>query len=91
MIRLEEETLRYAIGTLFAVAGSSIMVYLWYIDLLALQRVFGALLAAGLVIFAMAVYVFTKPSITGRSNTWLLLGCLGAATLLLMAVQLGTS
>lgn len=91
MMRLDEETLRNTIGTLFAVAGSSIMIYLWYIDLLALQRVFGALLAAGLLIFAMALYVFTKPALTGRTNTWLLLGCLGAAILLLMAVQLGTS
>jgi hypothetical protein len=91
MMKVDEETLRYVIGTLFAVAGSSITVYLWYIDLLALQRVFGALLAAGLVIFAMAIYVFTKPSLTGRGNTWLLIGCLGAAILLLMAVQLGTS
>lgn len=91
MMRLDEELLRYAIGTLFAAAGSTIMVYLWYIDLVALQRVFGALLAAGLVIFAMALYVFSKQTLTGKTNTWLLIGCLGAASLLLMAVQLGTS
>jgi hypothetical protein len=91
MMKVDEETLRYVLGTLFALAGSSITIYLWYIDQLALQRVFGALLAAGLVIFSMAVYVFTKPSLTGRSNTWLLIGCLSAATLLLMAVQFGTS
>jgi hypothetical protein len=91
MMRLDEGLLRYAVGTLLAAAGSAIMVYLWYIDLIALQRVFGALLAAGLVIFAMALYVFSKQTITGRENTWLLLGCLGAGALLLMAVQLGTS
>jgi peptidoglycan/LPS O-acetylase OafA/YrhL len=91
MTRLDEELLRYSIGTLLAAAGSTIMVYLWYIDLVALQRVFGALLAAGLVIFAMALYVFSKQTLTGKTNTWLLVGCLGAASLLLMAVQLGTS
>jgi hypothetical protein len=91
MMRLDEELLRYTIGTLLAAAGSTIMVYLWYIDLVALQRVFGALLAAGLVIFAMALYVFSKQRLTGRTNTWLLVGCLGGASLLLMAVQLGTS
>ena len=90
-MRLDEELLRYSIGTLFAAAGAAIMVYLWYIDLFALQRVFGSLLAAGLVIFSMALYVFSKQKLTGRTNTWLLLGCLGAAALLLMAVQLGTS
>jgi hypothetical protein len=89
MMRLDEELLRYTIGTLLAAAGSTIMVYLWYIDLVALQRVFGALLASGLVIFAMALYVFSKQTLAGRTNTWLLLGSLGAGALLLMAVQLG--
>ncbi len=90
-MKLDEELLRYTIGVLFAAAGSTVMVYLWYIDLIALQRVFGALLAAGLVIFAMAIYVFSKETLTGRSNTWLLLGCLAAGGLLLLAIQLGTS
>lgn len=90
-MRLDEQMVRHAIGTLFATAGSSIMVYLWYIDLIVSQRVFGALLAAELVIFAMSVYVFSKKSLTGRNNTWLLVGCLGTAVFLLMAVQLGTT
>jgi hypothetical protein len=90
-MKLDQELLRYAIGTLFATAGATITVYLWYMDLFALQRVFGALLSAGLVVFSMALYVFSKPTLTGRTNTWLLLGCLGTATLLLIAVQLGTS
>jgi hypothetical protein len=90
-MRLNEQMVRYAIGTLFATAGASIMVYLWYIDLIISQRVFGTLLAAGLMIFAMSIYVFTKESLTGRTNTWLLLGCLGTAVFLIMAVQLGTS
>jgi peptidoglycan/LPS O-acetylase OafA/YrhL len=90
-MRLNEQMVRYAIGTLFATAGASIMVYLWYINLIISQQVFGALLAAGLMIFAMSIYVFTKESLTGRTNTWLLLGCLGTAVFLIMAVQLGTS
>jgi hypothetical protein len=90
-MRLDEEMLRYAIGTLFASAGATVTVYLWYIDQFALQRVFGALLASGLVIFSMSVYVFSKENLAGRTATWLLLGCLGASALLLMAVQLGTS
>jgi hypothetical protein len=90
-MKLDQELSRYAIGTLFATAGATIMVYLWYMDLFALQRVFGALLSGGLVVFSMALYVFSKPTLTGRTNTWLLIGCLGAAILLLIAVQLGTS
>jgi hypothetical protein len=90
-MRLNEQMVRYAIGTLFATAGASITVYLWYINLIISQQVFGALLAAGLMIFAMSIYVFTKESLTGRTNTWLLLGCLGTAIFLIIAVQLGTS
>jgi hypothetical protein len=90
-LRLDEEVLRYAIGTLFAAAGATITVYLWYIDQILYQREFGVLLSGGLVIFSMAIYVFSKEKLTGRTNTWLLLGCLGASILLLMAVQLGTS
>jgi len=90
-MRIDEQMVRYAIGTLFATAGASIMVYLWYIDLIVSQRVFGTLLASGLIIFAMSIYVFSKESLAGRTNTWLLLGCLGSAVFLIMAVQLGTS
>ncbi|HET7405029.1 MAG TPA: hypothetical protein VFJ63_02840 [Candidatus Bathyarchaeia archaeon] len=90
-MRIDEQMIRYAIGTLFASAGASIMIYLWYIDLIISQRVFGALLSAGLVIFAMSIYVFSKETLTGRTNTWLLFGCLGSAVFLIIAVQLGTS
>ncbi|HEX4921975.1 MAG TPA: hypothetical protein VFV92_14700 [Candidatus Bathyarchaeia archaeon] len=90
-MRIDEQMIRYAIGTLFAAAGASIMVYLWYIDLIISQRVFGAMLSAGLMIFAMSIYVFSKKTLTGRTNTWLLIGCLGSAIFLIIAVQLGTS
>jgi peptidoglycan/LPS O-acetylase OafA/YrhL len=90
-MRLDNQMVRYAVGTLFATAGATVMVYLWYIDLLISQRVFGALLAAGLVIFAMAIYVFSKQDLTGKTGTWLLVGCLGTSVFLLMAVQLGTT
>ncbi len=90
-MRMDERMVRYTVGTLFATAGATIMVYLWYIDLLVSQRVFGALLAAELVIFAMAIYVFSKQDLTGTPSTWLLVGCLGTAVFLLMAVQLGTT
>lgn len=90
-MKLDEEILRYTIGTLFAAAGATVMVYLWYLDQILYQREFGALLSGGLVIFSMAIYVYSKEKLTGRTNTWLLLGCLGASVLLLMAIQLGST
>ena len=90
-MRLDERMVRYSVVTLFAAAGATIMVYLWYIDLIISQRVFGALLAAELVIFAMSIYTYWKQSLTGRAGSWLLIGCLGTAVFLLLAIQLGTS
>ncbi len=90
-MRIDERMVRYTVLTLFATAGASLMVYLWYLDLIVSQRVFGALLAAGLTIFAMSIYTYSKESLTGRPGTWLLVGCLGTAIFLLMAVQLGTT
>ena len=90
-MKLDEEMLRYTVVTLLAIAAASIAVYLWVIDLVALQRVFGAMLGSELVIFSMALYVYYRPSFAGTSNRWLLLGCVVAAFFLLIAVQLGST
>ena len=89
-MKLDEEMLRYTVATLLATAAASIAGYLWIVDLVSLQRVFGAMLGSELVIFAMAVYVYLNPSISSTSNTWLLVGCVIAAVFLLIAVQLGS-
>jgi len=88
-LTLDEETLRYAVETLLATAAASIAVYLWFLDISALQRVFGAMLASELVIFATAVYVYYKPTMLGPNTKWVVMGCATAATFLLIAVQLG--
>ena len=88
-LNLDEETLRYAVETLLATAAASIAVYLWFLDITLLQRVFGALLASELVIFATAVYVYYKPTMLGPNNKWVVMGCTTAAVFLLIAVQLG--
>ena len=86
----DKDILRYSVAILLATAAASIVVYLWILDLVSLQRVFGALLGSELVIFAMIVYIYYKPTLTTESNNWLLLGCLVAASFLLVAVQLGS-
>lgn len=87
----DEDIVRYSVMTLLATAAASIAAYLWILDLVSLQRVFGAMLGSELVIFAMIVYIYYKPSITAESSNWLLVGCLVAASFLLVAVQLGSA
>lgn len=89
-MKFDDQMVRYTVETLFAVAATTLMVYLWFIDQLANQRAFGALIGAGLVIFAMMIYAYFKPSLTGTSNSWLLAGCVTASVFLLMAVQLAS-
>lgn len=90
-MKLNEEMLRYTVVMLLAAAAASISVYLWVVDLISLQRVFGAMLGSELVIFSMALYVYYRPSIASSSNRWLLAGCVVAAVFLLIAVQLGST
>lgn len=88
-MNLDEETLRYAVETLLATTAASIAVYLWFIDISSLQRVFGAMLASELVIFATAVYVYYKPTMLGPNTKWIVMGCATAGVFLLLGVQLG--
>ncbi len=62
--------------------------YLWYIDLLAGQRVFGILLSGILVALSMLVYVYRKPSHEKISKTWLAIGYLSLAILLSLSIAL---
>ena len=89
-MKLDDDIVRYSVATLLATAAASILVYLWILNLVSFQRVFGALLGSELVIFAMVVYIYYKPAITVANSNWLLLGCLIAASFLLIAVQLGS-
>jgi hypothetical protein len=86
----DDDIVRYSVATLLATAAASILVYLWILDLVSFQRVFGAMLGSELVIFAMVVYIYYKPTLTVETSSWLLLGCVVAAFFLLVAVQLGS-
>ena len=87
-MRLDDDMVRYGVETLLAAAAATLTVYLWFFNIVAYQRAFGAMIGAGFVIFSMMIYVYFRPSLTGRSNSWLLAGCLAAAVFLLLAVQL---
>jgi len=86
----DDDIVRYSVATLLATAAASILVYLWILDLISFQRVFGAMLGSELIIFAMVVYIYYKPTLTVETSNWLLLGCVVAAAFLLVAVQLGS-
>ena len=86
----DDDIVRYSVATLLATAAASILVYLWILDLISFQRVFGAMLGSELIIFAMVVYIYYKPTLTLENSNWLLLGCVVAAAFLLVAVQLGS-
>ncbi len=86
---LDERSLKFGVITLLASAAATIAVYLWFLDITTLQRVFGALLASELMIFATVIYVYSKPTITGPYTKWLVMGCITAGAFLLVAVQLG--
>lgn len=90
-MKLDEGTLRVIVSTLLATAAASIAGYLWSIDLVSGQRVFGAMLGSELVIFSMLVYSYSKPTVGGKQSTWLLIGCLVAATFQIISMVVGVS
>ena len=83
--------MRFTVATLLATSATAIAVYLWSIDLVNGQRIFGAMLGSELVIFSMLIYVYSKPSIGGKQGLWLLVGCLVASIFLLISIQVGAS
>ncbi len=88
-MKLDGGSLRSTIAALLASTAAAIGVYLWNINLVRGQRVFGAMLGSELVIFSMLIYVYLNPSIGGKQSTWLLLGCLLASAFLLISIQVG--
>jgi len=89
-VKFDDGMMRSTVETLLATAAVTLTVYLWFIDQLSNQRAFGAMLGAGLIIFAMMIYAYYKPTLTGSGSSWLLAGCLTAAVFLLIAVQLAS-
>lgn len=85
---LYQEDVKYRIAFVLAILLIMMAVYLWFIDLLSMQRVFGMLLASELIAFAMLVYVYSKPSFPRTSKAWLLSGSIVVAIFLLLALMM---
>lgn len=85
-MKLDVEGIRGLISGSLLVFLTVVAVYLWFIDLLAEQRIFSLLLSAELVAFAMLVYVSAKPSYNDVSKAWFFLGCLALVGLLLLTI-----
>ena len=63
-----------------------IAIYLWFIDILTMQKQFGAFLAAELTALAMLLYLYAKPPRGEFRKQWFLAGCLFIAFCLALAV-----
>jgi len=72
------------VALLVVIAG-----YLWFVDVVSDQQVFGFLLSVEFVAFSMLVYVYIKPELDQVSRSWLLIGCIGLALCLFLAFMVG--
>ncbi len=72
------------VALLVVIAG-----YVWFVDFVSEQQVFGFLLSAEFIAFSMLVYVYTKAELDQANRSWLLIGCLGLALCLFAAFMVG--
>lgn len=63
-----------------------VAVYLWLIDIITMQKQFGAFLAAELTTFAMLLYLYGRPIHGEFKKQWFLAGCLFLAFCLALAI-----
>jgi hypothetical protein len=85
-MRLDSEGIRALLSTSILSLLLAVTAYLWFIDLLTNQRTFAILLGAELVAFSVLIYVSTKPRYVDLSGSWILIGCITIALLLLSAI-----
>jgi hypothetical protein len=85
-MKFDSESIRALITWSMIAFLVAVTPYLWFIDLLTRQRTFTLLLSAELAAFSMLVYVVTKPSYHSLRKSWMLIGCISLAVLLLLAV-----
>ena len=63
-----------------------VAIFVWFLNLVTQQRVFGVLLSAELVAFSMLIYVYKEPSEIEVNKSLLLLGELAVGILLILAI-----
>jgi hypothetical protein len=62
-----------------------IAVYVWSLNLLTQERVFGFLISAELIVFAMLTYTYYKQTFDELNKTLLLMACLAVIDLLIFS------
>jgi peptidoglycan/LPS O-acetylase OafA/YrhL len=88
MIARRYEGIGYLLSILIICFIVAVAAYLWSIDLLTGQRVFGVLLSAVLLAFSMLIYVYRKPNYKEMSKLLLVLGYLVLVILLSVGIAL---
>ncbi len=81
-MNVEDEGVRTTISILLLVFLVVVAAYMWSLDLVASQRVFGVLLSAELVAFSMLIYISAEPGYNKVNKIWLLIGYFILALLL---------
>jgi hypothetical protein len=81
-MNVEDEGVRTTISILLLVFLVAVAAYIWSLDLVASQRVFGVLLSAELVAFSMLIYISAEPGYNKVNKIWLSIGYFILALLL---------
>ena len=79
---IEDEGLKTIISILLLVFLVLVAVYMWSLDLIAHQGVFGVLLSAEMIAFSMLIYICMEPGYNRLNKTWLAIGYFTLALLL---------
>ncbi len=83
---MEEDQVRYVTSMLLVVLMAVIGVGLWSVDLLTMQGVFGTLLSAELMAFAMLSYLYSKPSLHEVRTSWVVAGLASLVVFLIVGL-----
>jgi hypothetical protein len=85
-MKMDESSVRSLASAALVALLAVVAVYLWFIDILTMQKEFGTFLAAELTAFAMLLYLYLKPTHGEFKKQWLLAGCFFLALCLALAI-----
>jgi len=86
-MRIDDEGVRSLISASLLALLVAVGISLWFVDLLTMQREFGAFLGAELVAFSMLLYVYLKRNYGEFRKVWFLTGCLFLVFLMFLAIM----
>jgi hypothetical protein len=85
-MKVDESGVRSLASAALVALLAVVAIYLWFIDMLTMQKEFGAFLASELTAFAMLLYLYLRPTYGEFKKQWFLLGCLFLALCLVLAI-----